>query len=247
MEAPVHADAAEPADAAAVATDRPVPASAEPAVRTGAPAATRHHLQLGRRLFHALNGTLVASAYALLFTHQQVVRVFGTIACVIYVLDRVRIAYPEVVARRAPWINRFLVRAEEEVREAAMTPYAIAVLLTILTVPKAAALIAIYTLALADPLAAIAGIRFGRHVLVRDRTLEGSGAFFATTLAVAVTVLLYATLATTGAIAGAAVVIALAATAVELLPLRIDDNLTIPLAVGFIAWIATAAFGVTLA
>jgi hypothetical protein len=92
-----------------------------------------------------VNGVSTATAYALLFTHQQVVHTFGTIACIVYVVDRVRIAYPEVVARRAPWVNRFLVRAEEEVRESAMIPYAIAVLLTILSVPKPAALIAIYT------------------------------------------------------------------------------------------------------
>ncbi|HEX7422636.1 MAG TPA: hypothetical protein VF311_01940, partial [Terriglobales bacterium] len=56
----------------------------------GAPAATRHDLQLGRRLFHLLNGVLTATAYALLFTHEQVVHIFGTIACVVYVVDRVR-------------------------------------------------------------------------------------------------------------------------------------------------------------
>ena len=214
---------------------------------TGAPAATRHDLQLGRRLFHLLNGSSVATAYALLFTHQQVVRIFGTIACVVYVLDRVRIAYPEVVARRAPWINRLLVRAEEEVREAAMTPYAIAVLLTILTVPKAAALIAIYTLAIADPLAAIVGIRLGRRTLVRNRTLEGSLAFFVATLVIAATVLAYTTLAAGATIAAAALTIALAASLFELLPLRIDDNLTIPLAVGFVAWVVTWSLGIALA
>ena len=41
-------------------------------------------------------------------------------------------AFAEVVARYAPWVNRLLVRAEEQVRESAMIPYAIAVLLTIL-------------------------------------------------------------------------------------------------------------------
>ncbi len=214
---------------------------------TGAPQSTRDDLQLGRRLFHVANGSSVATAYALLFTHQQVVHLFGTIACVVYVLDRVRIAYPEVVARRAPWVNRFLVRAEEEVREAAMTPYAIAVLLTILSVPKGAALIAIYTLAIADPLAAIVGIRLGRRVLVRNRTLEGSLAFFVATLVIAATVLAYTTPAAGGTIAAAALTIALAAALFELLPLRIDDNLTIPLAVGFVAWIVTWVFGIGIA
>jgi dolichol kinase len=51
-----------------------------------------------------------------------------------------------------------------------MTPYAIAVLLTILSVPKPAALIAIYTLAIADPAAAVVGITWGRRRLGRWRT-----------------------------------------------------------------------------
>ena len=135
-----------------------------------APTATRRDLQLGRRAFHLVNGVSVATAYAIFFTHTQIVHVFGTIACLVYVLDRVRIAYPEVVARHAPAVNRLLVRAEEQVRESAMTPYAIAVLLTILTVPKPAALIAIYTLAIADPAAAVVGISWGRHKLSAERS-----------------------------------------------------------------------------
>ena len=44
-----------------------------------------------------------------------------------------------------------------------------------------------------------------------------------------------------------AVLIALAASACELLPLRIDDNLTIPLFVGFATWIVADLVGVPLA
>ncbi len=193
-----------------------------------------------------MNGVATATAYALLFTHEQVIHIFGTIACLVYVVDRIRIAYPEVVARRAPWVNRLLIRAEEEVRESAMIPYAIAVLLTILTVPKAAALIAIYTLALADPAAAIVGIRWGRRPIARHRTLEGSAAFFATTLVIAVLVLDLGTDAPGLAIAAAALAIALASALCELVPVRIDDNLTIPLFVGFTAWIVSATYGIRL-
>jgi diacylglycerol kinase (CTP) len=207
---------------------------------------TRHDLQLGRRLFHCANGVATATAYALLFTHEQVIHIFGTIACIVYVVDRVRIAYPEVIARRAPWVNRLLVRAEEEVRESAMIPYAIAALLTILTVPKVAAIVAIYTLAIADPLAAVVGITWGRRRIARDRSLEGSAAFFAATLAIAAVVLGKGTDGTPFPIGGAAVTIALIAAGCELLPLRIDDNLTIPLVVGFTTWIVAATFGVTL-
>lgn len=212
----------------------------------GVPSLTRHDLQLGRRLFHLVNGVSIATAYALLFTHTQVVRVFGTVACLVYIADRVRIAYPEAVARHAAWVNRTFVRAEEQVREAAMTPFAIAVLLTILTVPKLAALIAIYTLAIADPLAAVVGIRFGRRRITHNRSLEGSLAFFAATVTVAALVLRWGTLAVPSSIAATSAAIGFVATVCELLPLRVDDNLTIPIFVGFSSWGLAALFGVRL-
>ena len=221
----------------------------QPVARTEmrVPHATRHDLQLGRRLFHLLNGVAIATAYALLFTHEQVVHTFGAIACLVYIVDRIRIAYPDVVARRAPWVNRFLVRAEEQVRESAMTPFAIAVLLTILAVPKLAALIAIYTLAIADPLAAIIGIRFGRRRVAANRTVEGSLTFLGATISVAALVLHWGTGAAPLVIAGVSAAIGLAAVACELLPLRIDDNLTIPIVVAFATWGIAGLAGVPLA
>ena len=210
-----------------------------------APSATRDDPQLGRRLFHLVNGVATATAYALFFTHEQVVHIFGTVACLVYIIDRIRIAYPEAVARRAPWVNRTLVRAEEQVRESAMIPFVIAVLLTILAVPKVAALIAIYTLAIADPLAAVVGIRFGRRRIAHNRSLEGSLAFFAASAAIAALVFHWGTDASTLRIAGAATTIGIAAAGCELLPLRIDDNLTIPIFVGFATWAITALFGIT--
>jgi dolichol kinase len=207
--------------------------------------ATRRDLQLGRRLFHLANGVAIASAYALFFTHQQLVHVFGTVACLVYIADRIRIHYPEAVARM-PWLNRLFFRAEEEFKESAMIPYAIAILLTILTFPKPAALIAIYTLAIADPLAAVVGIRWGGRELVPDRSIEGMVAFFTATLGVSLAVLGVATTAPYTAVAGAAILIAVVAALFELLPLRIDDNLTIPLLVGFTTWIASGLFGIVL-
>ena len=193
-----------------------------------------------------MNGVSVATAYAIFFTHTQIIHVFGTIACLVYVFDRVRIAYPEIVARYAPAANRLLVRAEEQVRESAMTPYAIAVLLTILTVPKPAALIAIYTLAIADPASAVVGISWGRYKLSPDRSVEGTLAFFGSTLAIAMLVLFGATLASMWTVVAMALLIALAAGAFDLVPLRIDDNLTIPLFVCFMTWIVCGLYGVPL-
>lgn len=210
-----------------------------------APTATRKDLQLGRRLFHLANGVVIATAYALLFTHQQVVHLFGTIACLVYILDRVRMHYPEVL-QRVPQVNAFFFRAEEQLKESAMTPYAIAILLTLITFPKPIALIAVYTLAVADPLSAVVGITWGRRLVVPDKSVEGSTAFFAANAAVSMAVLGWATAAALPRLAGAAVLIGLAATLFELLPLRLDDNLTIPLFVGFAGWIVCGLLGITV-
>jgi dolichol kinase len=209
--------------------------------------ATRKDFQLGRRLVHMANGVGIATAYLVLFSHEQIVRTFGTIACVVYILDRVRIHYPEVV-EKIPSLNRMLFRAEEQVRESAMVPYAIAILLTLITFPKPVALIAIYTLAIADPLSALVGLRFGKTQIVPDKTLEGSAAFFVAAFACAAAVLsgFAADEPSTARLLSVSTVIGLFGAIFEMLPLRIDDNLTIPLVVGFVAWITTALFGLAL-
>ena len=171
------------------------------------------------------------------------IHIFGTIACLVYILDRVRLHYPEILAR-ASWVNHAFFRAEEQVRESAMIPYVIASLLTLLTFPKPIALIAITTLALADPASAIVGITWGRRRLLPNKSLEGSSAFLLVTCAVAATVLYLGSSASGGEIARAASLIGLAAATFELVPLRIDDNLTIPLFVGFVSWVICGGLGI---
>ena len=217
-----------------------IPLSASPGAT-----ATRKDVQLGRRLVHLANGSAIATAYALLFTHQQIVHLLGTFACVVYVLDRVRIHDPELAAR-VPTLNALFFRAEEQVKEAAMTPYVIAILLTVLTFPKVVALIAIYTLAIADPLAAIVGIRWGHRHLVPNRTVEGSLAFFVAAFCVSFAVLTVFGGTVTRPAVGASIVVATLAALFEMVPLRIDDNLTIPIFVGFSTWIACNLAGVAL-
>jgi dolichol kinase len=107
-------------------------------------------------------------------------------------------------------------------------------------------LIAVYTLAVADPLAAVVGIRWGRRRVAKNRTLEGSLAFFGSTLAIAAVVLAETSTAPGLSVAAAALTIGFAAAVCELLPLRIDDNLTIPLFVGFTTWVVCVLFGVPL-
>lgn len=204
---------------------------------------TRKNLQIARRLFHMGNGIAVATLYWLSFSHQQMIHALGTIACVLYVFEQIRISYPEKAQKFLP-MTKFIMRAEEQLKESAMVPYAFAVLLTIITFPKPIALIAIYTLAIADPLSAIIGIKYGKRRIVPHKSLEGSAAFFTSTFFIALAILsVYSGEASLGVIS-VAFIVSLVSSAFEMLPLKLDDNLTIPLFTAFATWILCETFGI---
>jgi dolichol kinase len=209
------------------------------------PRATRKDLQVGRRLFHMAGGLAVAIAYGLFFTHAEAVYLLGTIACIAYLFDKVRIAYPEI-AQRVQGLTNFFLRAEEKLAESSMIPYIIAILLTIISFPKPLALIAISTLALGDPIAAIVGIRWGKRRWVPNKTLEGSLAFWVSALFCSLFVLIRIAGVPWPAALGLSFLLASAVTVFEMLPVKLDDNLTIPLFVGFAGWALCALFGVSL-
>lgn len=204
---------------------------------------TRKNLQIARRLFHMGNGVAVATLYWLSFSHQQMIHALGTIACLLYVFEQIRISYPEKAQKFLP-MTKFIMRAEEQLKESAMVPYAFAVLLTIITFPKPIALIAIYTLAIADPLSAIVGIKYGKRRIVPHKSLEGSAAFFVSTFIICLSILsIYAGGVSFGVFM-ITFAVAFISSGFEMLPLRLDDNLTIPLFTAFVLWILTESFGI---
>ncbi|MBF0209016.1 MAG: hypothetical protein HQK53_19320, partial [Oligoflexia bacterium] len=107
---------------------------------------------------------------------------------------------------------------------------------TILSFPKVVAVIAIYTLAIADPLSAIIGIIYGKHEIAERKTLEGSTAFFVSTLAVCLLVFFTSYSGLIWPILKVSFLVAFFAALVEIIPIRIDDNLTIPLSTAVITW-----------
>lgn len=197
--------------------------------------ATRKDLQLPRRLFHMGSGVTVAFIYNFLLTHQQAVSILGTIACVLYILEQVRINYPEFAGNFEQY-SKYLLRAEEQLKESAGIPFVMGLLLTILSFPKPVAVVAILTLAVADPLSALIGIRFGRIRIVAHKSIEGSAAFFAGSfMATALVFLGYAP--TTGTALGLAFFVAFTVSVFEMVPIRLDDNLTIPLFTSVVTWL----------
>lgn len=204
---------------------------------------TRHNMQIMRRLFHMANGFAIATLYLVSFSHSQMVHFLGTIACLLYLVEQVRVNYPETAAKLLPF-TRFIIRAEEQLKESAMVPFAMAVLLTIITFPKHIALVGIYSLAFADPLSAIIGIRFGKHKISPTRSIEGSAAFLVATFLSSYIILCGYSGAFTSAAFFVSLLLSLICTIFDMIPLNIDDNLTIPLFTSATLWSICTLFGI---
>ena len=105
--------------------------------------------------------------------------------------------------------------------------------LCVLIFPKLVAITSFIILIISDMMSALIGRRFGKHKFL-GKSLEGSTAFFLSALLV---VLFTPKI---GYIAGEYIIGAIAAASgavVEALPWEVDDNLSIPLAVGGVLWL----------
>jgi dolichol kinase len=118
-----------------------------------------------------------------------------------------------------------VLREEEGATLMGSTYFLFSTLLTILLFPKSIAIASLLILILSDTAAALIGKGIGK-VSIFGKTLEGSLAFFFSSLLI---VWLYPNL---NRISGT--LASLGTTVVEVLPLRVNDNLTIPLVAGAI-------------
>lgn len=213
----------------------------EPGPAPGSPADPLNELirrtegpQLGRRLFHAGAGLLLAGVL-----HWHVAEadrllaaaVLGVLAVLLLLADLARLRIP-LLNRAFFVIFRPLASPREAANLASSTWYAVGCALTVALFPLAMAVPAILVLALADPVASYLGRRWGRRPLGKG-SVEGSALF----LLVAV-VLLLAFVPPMSA-----VVAALVGTWVERTPWSVDDNLSVPLAIGGVLWLMARGFG----
>ena len=183
-------------------------------------------LQPWRRLFHAANGVAVALLPgALGLGRAPVLWVLGLLLVVVLAADVARL---RVTRLNALFFRMFpaLASPREAVGLASSTWYLVGVFLTYALFPMRVAVPGILVLALADPAAGTLGRLYGKRRLGHG-TWVGSAAF----LAVAFGVLAFHL----GPAAGLAA--ALIVAMVEAVPWRLDDNLTVPVAAAFAAWL----------
>jgi dolichol kinase len=122
-----------------------------------------------------------------------------------------------------------VLRDEENPTFMGSTYFLFSAILTILLFPKLIAIVSLLILILSDTAAALVGRGIGR-ISVFGKTLEGSVAFFLSSLLI---VWIYPDLNLLAGFLGA-----LGATVAEVLPVGVDDNITIPLVAGTIIFFA---------
>lgn len=178
--------------------------------------------ELTRKSIHLL-GLVVPILY--LFTSRDfaIIGVGGLVALALGA-ELLKVLVPSVRAIFLRIFSPILRSQEQKGGPTGATYFLIGSFLCILFFDKTLAIVCLCFLTLGDLCAALIGKQWGRIKLFSRKSLEGSLACFVVCIAVALLMRLHPAVAITGA---------LVATVVELLPVGVDDNITMPLASGF--------------
>ncbi len=149
----------------------------------------------------------------------SIVAVFAGIALVVELLKWIYRPFRALFFR---FLKPLLRSHERKGAITGATYFIFSVLLCIYIFEKNVAIVCIFFMILGDTAAALVGTRWGRIKLIGKKSLEGSAACFLTCVVIAL-FWLNPIIGLTGAFV---------ATVVELLPLKIDDNFTVPLISG---------------
>ncbi len=181
---------------------------------------------LGRKLFHLFGGLGLLALYYLLGRRNALV-CYGVLVLVVLAVDITRL--------KIPAFNRFVqarfgsfIRKNEADKLTGTVSYVLGIGLTLLFYRANIATAAICFLAFGDVAATTVGERYGRTRISGEKSLEGTLAFVIAAVAAGFLLNLVGVPVVYGLILAGALV----AAGAELLPLRINDNLVIPLVSG---------------
>lgn len=186
---------------------------------------SRRRCSLARRLFHMAAGS-VFPTLALFAPEGLTLALLGATTAIAIMAEFARFVFPPLNR----WFLKYfgvLLRERESSHVTGATYLLLSSLLVFLVFDRGVAILSLFFLALGDPVAALVGERFGRR-RVFGKSLEGALAFLATAL------ILGLTLGTVQLGLSFPVVLLGAASAalIEVLPIPLDDNVTIPLLSG---------------
>ena len=188
----------------------------------------RTGLEPGRKLIHLASGLIPLCYLWFSLSRREAVTILGILTILFLGADIGRRYLPTVNRAFSTWLG-WALRATERERLTGAAYALIGAWLTILLFEKRIACAALLILAVGDTVASLVGRALGGKTLVGRKTITGSLAMFVSGSLVALPFVP----------PGIALGGALTATVAELLPLPIDDNLTIPLAAGLTFWLLT--------
>jgi dolichol kinase len=172
-------------------------------------------------------------------TKQLAICLLVPITAVCVIVDTARYYIPSVAQWFYKWFGWLLRQHEINVSKKQLSGASnvlISSLLSVLIFPKIIAINAITILIISDTTSALVGRRFGRHRFL-GKSLEGSLAFF---ISAVVVVLLAPKIDRLPMEYMIGFIAAAIGTVVEALPVKIDDNISIPLSVGASLWVLYA-------
>lgn len=207
----------------------------------------RRDLHLPRRLFHLLNGVLLVGTFYLIKTKKEAVYTLASLTLFAWSADWLRIhwkAFGDLVAKTF----QSVMRQGEDQNISGIPYYLLGCTISVIVFPKPIALLAILYLAVGDPIASLAGNLHGKRQLpqrmdLETKSWEGSIACFVvcSTMTFFVVPFIFGDLPL---LLGQKIALSLiggfGAAFAEILPLRTDDNLTLPVVSGAFLWIAAS-------
>jgi dolichol kinase len=180
-------------------------------------------VEITRKLVHL--ATLVIPVGYVLTSEETVLTFLVPFFLCLLLVDLLRHFHSGLSSLFGKYFFGRVLREEEKPTFMGSTYFLFSTILTILLFPKSVAIASLLILILADTSAALIGKEVGR-VSIYGKTLEGSLAFLLTSLLI---VWIYPNLNRLSGSLGA-----FGATIIEILPIKINDNLTIPLVAGAI-------------
>jgi diacylglycerol kinase (CTP) len=215
---------------------------------------SRTDIHLPRRIFHMLSGIILAGAGLWIETKTTFVLFLAFLTALSLFLEVLRLGSPGF-NRLAHFLGKPLLRTGEEQQMTGATYYLIGCTIAALVFPRAISVLAILYLGLGDPVASLVGLKWGRQIFSRrwfvgpspwaKKSLEGSFACFvicclvtfgATFLLGKTESLVLSDRILFSILGGGAAMFG------EFLPLRTDDNLSLPLISGAALWLAATVF-----
>lgn len=187
--------------------------------------------EIQRKITHFI-GLVIPILYHYIDNKQLVVGILAFVTWLLLCFEILRYVFPDFSSLLLKFISPILRPHEKQGKILGSTYFVTSSLLSIVLFPQEIAVASITFLVLGDLFAAIIGKKWGRIKIFSGKSFEGSLACFIICFFVSILVIrIKPVVGFFGAIA---------ATIFELVPIGIDDNLTMPLTSGFVMWAVVA-------